>query len=369
MANFKNDSRIILTLDAGGTNMVFGAMQGGEYIIDPITFPSNAQDLDLCLGTMVKGFEAVIEKLSDKPSAISFAFPGPADYPNGIIGGYLPNFPSFRDGVALGPFLQEKFGIPVYINNDGDLFAYGEALGGALPEVNEKLEAAGSAKRYKNMLGYTFGTGFGIGMVVNGELNRGDNSCVETFCLPHKKYEGVIVEEGVAVRAVKRVYGELSGDVNHTFEPKDIFDIAEGKKEGNAEAAQKAFAEMGEVAGDAMATAVTLTDGLIVIGGGITAARKYIMPALLAQLRSKMKTLSGDELNRVQMKVYDLDDDAQFAEFARGEQRELKVYGSDKTVAYDPQKRIGVAISKMGASKAISVGAYTFALDQLDKNE
>ena len=347
--------------------MVFGAMKGGEYIIDPITLPANSHDLDLCLGTMVKGFEAVIEKLSERPVAISFAFPGPADYPNGIIGGYLPNFPSFRDGVALGPFLQGKFGVPVFINNDGDLFAYGEALGGTLPEVNAKLKALGSAKSYKNMLGYTFGTGFGVGMVVNGELNRGDNSCVETFCLPHKKYDGVIVEDGVSVRAVKRVYGELSGDKDHEFEPKDIYDIAEGKTPGDAEAAKKAFAEMGEVAGDAMATAVTLTDGLIVIGGGITAARKYLMPSLLAELRSKMKTLGGEELNRVQMKVYDLDDEAQFAEFARGEQRELKVYGSDRTVSYDPQKRIGVAISKMGASKAISVGAYTFALDQLDR--
>lgn len=367
MTDFRTDSRIVLTLDAGGTNMVFGAMKGGEYIIDPITLPANSHDLDLCLGTMVKGFEAVIEKLSERPVAISFAFPGPADYPNGIIGGYLPNFPSFRDGVALGPFLQGKFGVPVFINNDGDLFAYGEALGGTLPEVNAKLKALGSAKSYKNMLGYTFGTGFGVGMVVNGELNRGDNSCVETFCLPHKKYDGVIVEDGVSVRAVKRVYGELSGDKDHEFEPKDIYDIAEGKIQGDAEAAKKAFAEMGEVAGDAMATAVTLTDGLIVIGGGITAARKYLMPSLLAELRSKMKTLGGEELNRVQMKVYDLDDEAQFAEFARGEQRELKVYGSDRTVSYDPQKRIGIAISKMGASKAISVGAYTFALDQLDR--
>ena len=367
MTDFRTDSRIVLTLDAGGTNMVFGAMKGGEYIIDPITLPANSHDLDLCLGTMVKGFEAVIEKLSERPVAISFAFPGPADYPNGIIGGYLPNFPSFRDGVALGPFLQGKFCVPVFINNDGDLFAYGEALGGTLPEVNAKLKALGSAKSYKNMLGYTFGTGFGVGMVVNGELNRGDNSCVETFCLPHKKYDGVIVEDGVSVRAVKRVYGELSGDKDHEFEPKDIYDIAEGKIQGDVEAAKKAFAEMGEVAGDAMATAVTLTDGLIVIGGGITAARKYLMPSLLAELRSKMKTLGGEELNRVQMKVYDLDDEAQFEEFARGEQRELKVYGSDKTVSYDPQKRIGVAISKMGASKAISVGAYTFALDQLDR--
>ena len=367
MANFKTDSRIVLTLDAGGTNMVFGAMRGGEFIIEPITLPSNADVLSKCLDTMVEGFQTVIDKLDEKPVAISFAFPGPADYPNGIIGGYLPNFPSFRDGVALGPFLRNKFGIPVFINNDGDLFAYGEALGGALPEVNEKLEAAGSDKRYRNMLGYTFGTGFGVGMIVNGELNRGDNSCVETFCLPHKKLAGVIVEEGVAVRAVKRVYGEASGHKDHNFEPKDIFDIAEGRKEGDIEAAKKAFAEMGEVAGEAMATAVTLTDGLIVLGGGITAARKYIMPALLESLRSKMHTISGEELNRVQMKVYDLDNEAEFVEFAKGDARKIKIYGSDEEVTYDPQKRIGVTISKMGASKAISVGAYTFALDQLDK--
>lgn len=366
MSDFRKDSRVVLTLDAGGTNMVFGAMRGGEFIVEPITFPANSHDLDLCLGTMVKGFQAVIDMLEEKPSAISFAFPGPADYPNGIIGGYLPNFPSFREGVALGPFLRRKFGVPVYINNDGDLFAYGEALGGVLPEVNAKLAAAGSAKRYSNMIGYTFGTGFGVGMIVNGQLNRGDNSCVETFCLPHKKLSGVIVEDGVAVRAVKRVYGELSGNMDHGLEPKDIFDVAEGKREGDPEAARKAFAEMGEIAGDAMATAVTLTDGLIVIGGGITAARKYIMPALLESLRGKMHTVGGEELSRVQMKVYDLDDPAEFAEFARGQQRKLKIYGYDEEVNYDPQKRIGVAISKMGASKAISVGAYTFALDQLD---
>lgn len=368
MSDFRKDSRVVLTLDAGGTNMVFGAMRGGEFIVEPITFPANSHDLDLCLGTMVKGFQAVIDMLEEKPSAISFAFPGPADYPNGIIGGYLPNFPSFREGVALGPFLRRKFGVPVYINNDGDLFAYGEALGGVLPEVNAKLAAAGSAKRYSNMIGYTFGTGFGVGMIVNGQLNRGDNSCVETFCLPHKKLSGVIVEDGVAVRAVKRVYGELSGNMDHGLEPKDIFDVAEGKREGDPEAARKAFAEMGEIAGDAMATAVTLTDGLIVIGGGITAARKYIMPALLESLRGKMHTVGGEELSRVQMKVYDLDDPAEFAEFARGQQRRLKIYGYDEEVNYDPQKRIGVAISKMGASKAISVGAYTFALDQLDNN-
>jgi len=362
---YETDPRIVLTLDAGGTNLIFSAIAGNREIVEPVHFHSVPDDLDRMLSTLVEGFEAVRRQLDAAPVAISFAFPGPADYAHGIIGD-LPNFPSFREGVALGPFLEAKFGIPVYINNDGDLFAYGEALGGALPEVNARLEALGSPKKYKNLVGYTFGTGLGVGLVIDNRLNRGDNSCVETFCLRHKKMPEIIVEDGASIRAVKRVYGEASGDVNHTFEPKDICEIAEGKRPGDVEAAKKAFAEMGEIAGDAMATAVTLVDGLIVIGGGITAARKWIMPSLLNELRSKMHQLNGNELNRVQMKVYDLDDETEFREFAKGAQRPLKVYGTDRYVAYDPQKRIGVTISKLGASQAISVGAYAFALSQLD---
>ncbi|MEG1405470.1 MAG: ROK family protein [Alistipes sp.] len=367
---YTHDKRIVITLDAGGTNFVFSAMQSGRMVVEPLSVPSNAADLDRCLQTLTNGFTTIIGQLKERPVAISFAFPGPADYPNGIIGGYLPNFPSFRDGVALGAYLEDQFGIPVFINNDGDLFAYGEALCGALPTVNEQLRAAGSNKHYHNLLGYTFGTGFGFGLVTEDtRLHVGDNSCAETWCLRHKKRPEIIVEEGVAVRAVKRVYGEISGDTHHTLTPKEIFDIAEGKCAGDRAAAIKAFEEMGEIAGDAMATAVTLMDGLIVIGGGITAAHKYFMPTLLRELRSQLGTLSGEQIDRVQMKVYDLDNEAEFAEFARGEQRKLKVYGTDKCVVYDPQKRVGVCISKLGADRAISAGAYAFALNKLDENK
>lgn len=363
------DNRIVITLDAGGTNLVFGAMRGCEYITAPITYPSNAHDLDLCLDTMVRGFREVIASLDEKPVAISFAFPGPADYPNGIIGGYLPNFPSFRDGVALGPFLQNEFGIPVFINNDGDLFAYGEALCGALPEINRRLSDYGSKKRYNNLLGYTFGSGFGVGMVVNGQLNRGDNSCVETFCLPHKTKPNVIVEEGVAVRAVKRVYAEESGDYDHKFEPKEICEIADGKRNGDVGAARKAFAEFGTTAGDAMAIAAQLVDGIIVIGGGITAAGHWILPSLLKEMRSEFATLGGDPVRRVQMEVFNLDDPVEFEKFAKGSTKTISVRGTDKTVEYDNMKRIGVMFSKLGASKAISAGAYAFALSMIDSGE
>ena len=366
---YKKDNRIVATLDAGGTNFVFGAMQAGEFIIDPVSVPAQSHDLDLCLQNMVNGFQQVFDKLDEKPVAISFAFPGPADYPNGIIGGYLPNFPSFRDGVALGAFLEGKFGVPVFINNDGDLFAYGEALCGMLPEINSRLKELGSAKQYKNLIGYTLGTGFGIGVVIDNNLNRGDNSCVETFCLRHRDMPDVIVEDGVAIRAVCRVYGERSGNPNHGLTPKDICEIADGTRDGDQAAAKEAFASLGRVAGAAISTAVTIIDGLVVIGGGVSAASRWIMPALLEEMRSKLRTLGGDEVSLVQMKVYDLENADEFALFAKGETKKVKVYGEDRYVDYDCQKRVGIAISKLGASKAVSVGAYAFALSELDKKQ
>ena len=366
---YKKDNRIVATLDAGGTNFVFGAMKAGEFIIDPVSVPAQSHDLDLCLQNMVNGFQQVFDKLDEKPVAISFAFPGPADYPNGIIGGYLPNFPSFRDGVALGAFLESKFGVPVFINNDGDLFAYGEALCGMLPEINSRLKELGSTKQYKNLIGYTLGTGFGIGVVIDNNLNRGDNSCVETFCLRHRDMPDVIVEDGVAIRAVCRVYGEQSGNPNHGLTPKDICEIADGTREGDQAAAKEAFASLGRVAGAAISTAVTIIDGLVVIGGGVSAASRWIMPALLEEMRSKLRTLGGDEVNLVQMKVYDLENADEFALFAKGETKKVKVYGEDRYVDYDCQKRVGIAISKLGASKAVSVGAYAFALSELDKKQ
>jgi predicted NBD/HSP70 family sugar kinase len=364
MKQQNENKKIVVTLDAGGTNFVFGAICDGRPIGETLTLPSSAHDLDLCLKTLIQGFEQTINSLPEPPVAISFAFPGPADYRNGVIGGYLPNFPSFRDGVALGPMLEHKFGIPVFINNDADLFAYGEAMGGALPRINRRLKEAGSDKCYRNLLGFTFGTGFGFGFVMNGELNLGDNSCVETFCLKHRDYPEYIVEDGIAIRAIKRVYRQLSGD-ERELEPKDIFDIAEGNAQGDINAAREAFATQGRVAGDAMATAVTLMDGLIVIGGGLSAASKYFMPALISEMRSRIRTMSGDELNRVQMNVYNLDDEADFKKFASGSSTKIKVYGTDKEVTYDPEKRIGITISDIGASNAVSLGAYLYAIDHI----
>lgn len=364
---YRSDNRIVATLDAGGTNLVFGAMRGCEYITETITLPSRADNLDLCLESIVNGFTQVFAKLEEKPVAISFAFPGPADYPSGIIGGFLPNFPSFRHGVALGAFLEEKFGLPVFINNDGDLYAYGEATGGVLPEINKKIAEAGGSKQYRNLVGFTFGTGLGIGEVINGQLNTGNNSCVEAFCLRHRDNPDLIAEDGASIRAITREYAALSGDDSSSLTPYDIFMIAEGQRPGNKDAAVKAFEKFGTVAGDVFAIAASLLDAIIVVGGGLTGAMKYIKPALLREMRSSLSTVSGETVARVQPQVFDLDSDADFALFAKGDPIEIDVPGTSRKVIFERAKQTGVATSEIGASKAISIGAYNYALSQIDK--
>ena len=364
--DYKNDKRVILTLDAGGTNFVFSAMRGGREIVEAYTLPSMAASLGDCLNQLVKGFEHIKEQVPAAPSAISFAFPGPADYKKGIIGD-LPNFPSFRGGIALGPFLERKFGVPVFINNDGSLFSYGEAMGGALPEVNRLLRQAGSPKRFSHLLGITLGTGFGAGVVINGELLLGDNGMGgDIWCFRNKKYPEYIAEESVAIRAVKRVYKELSGDAAD-LTPKDISEIAEGKRPGDMEAARHSFAELGEMAGDAIAMADTIVDGLVVIGGGMAHSSDLIFPSLVDEMNSKLKMMNGEQVGHTQMKVYNLEDPAQLAEFLKGGAVKVAVPGTDEQIDYDPLKRVGVLRTRIGASSAISLGAYMFALNELDK--
>ena len=356
----------MMTLDAGGTNFVFSAIQGGKEVVRPVTLPACADNLERCLGQLVTGFTEVRSHCSDAPVAISFAFPGPADYEAGIIGD-LPNFPSFRGGVPLGPILEDTFGVPVFINNDGSLFAYGEALTGALPAVNERLRRAGSSKRYRNLLGITLGTGFGAGVVIDGRLLLGDNAAGgSVWCLRNKRYPDFIVEESVSIRAVRRVYAERSGD-STALTPKDIFDIAEGTRPGDRQAAIASFGEMGEMAGDAIASAVTLVDGLVVIGGGLAGAAKYIQPALMRELNGETGMMDGNRFCRLQAIAYNLEDEAEFARFAAGGETLLRLPGSDRQVTYDPHKRIGVMISQQGASHSIAMGAYLFALNHLSK--
>ena len=365
--DYTKDNRTVMTLDAGGTNFVFSAYRGNKQIIDEITLPSNSRDLDKCLATIVEGFNGIKNKLNEKPAAISFAFPGPADYRNGIIGD-LQNLPAFKGGVALGPYLKNKFDLPVFINNDGDLYAYGEAIAGFLPYINNLLESSGNPKRFHNLLGLTIGTGFGAGIVNDGRLYLGDNSIAgEIWLMRDKLNPSQNAEEHVSIRGIRRDYAaECNIDFNDSPEPKVIYEIAAGIRKGNRDAALKAFSNMATAAGDAIANAVTLADGLIVIGGGLSGAHEIFLDFLVKEMNGNYVSPEGSEFKRLAANVYNLEKDSDLKKFLQPSVKEINIYGTDQKIAYDYEIRTGIGISKIGTSKAISIGAYAFALSCLD---
>ena len=366
--NSTNDQRIVLTLDAGGTNFVFSAMQGMKEVAVPVRLPAHASDLEKSLDSMVQGFSQVTAQLKSKPAAISFAFPGPADYPNGIVDN-MGNLPAYHGGVALGAFLENKFQVPVFINNDGDLFVYGEAIAGFLPKVNQMLKKAGSPKRFNKLFGITLGTGFGGGLVSDGQLYIGDNSAAgEIWITRNKRHPKCFAEEGVSIRAVRGSYARIAGiDVAAAPTPKDIYDIGTGQQKGNKDAALQAFAEMGEVIGDALANAITLLDGLIVIGGGLAAAYPLFIQSILSEMNGTIESYGGEKLPRIVQKCFDLENAQDQEKFIEGSVKEIRIPGTQKTMQYDSMKRLGIGHAVLDTSHAVSVGACAYALNRLDQ--
>jgi len=186
--------------------------------------------------------------------------------------------------------------------------------------------------------------------------------------LRNKLDPAVNAEEGACIRAVRRVYAEVSAvPLDEVPEPKTIYEIGLGQAAGHRVAAVEAFRRLGEVAGDAIAQALTLIDGLAVVGGGISGAAPLFLPPLVDAINDVY--IKGDQrLRRLVPCALNIEDPAQRELFLKGQTRTLVVPGSTRTVQYDPLQRTAVGLSRLGTSQAVAVGAYAFAIRKLESH-
>ena len=359
-------TKTILSLDAGGTNLVFSSIKQG-VVCNEFSIKTASQNLDEFLKKLILGFKEVLNNSGEKADAISFCFPGPADYENGIIGD-LENLPFFRGGVALKQMLENEFKIPVFINNDGDLFTLGEAVSGLLPKINSKLTENKNLHQYKNLLGVTLGTGFGGGLVSNGKIWLGDNSAgaeINRFSNPFNPKQSV--EEVLSIRGIKKLYGDFAECTpENTPEPFEIYRIGKGQKKGNKEAAINAWKYFGKVLGEAMANAVTLTDSLVVIGGGLAGANELFLQTAVDTMNRKFEKAKGGTMQRLETYAYNLNNPQCLSDFLIDESKEIKVPFTNDTVKFSQIKKVGIGISLLGTSEAVAKGAWEFAISKLD---
>ena len=120
------------------------------------------------------------------------------------------------------------------------------------------------------------------------------------------------------------------------------------------------------VAGDALASAGSLVDGLVVIGGGLAHGHRLFMKRLVREMNAAYDTPLGGRVPRFESRVLNLEDPQDRGTFLRGDVRELPVPLSSRTILHDAAKAVGVGVTRLGTAQAVSIGAYTLALTRID---
>jgi glucokinase len=103
---------------------------------------------------------------------------------------------------------------------------------------------------------------------------------------------------------------------------------------------------------------VTVLDGLVVLGGGLSQAHPLFMPELLKVVRGSFSD-RPDGLGRLVQCVYNLESEAGASAFYAPDAVPIDGKPAPR------QPRSAVAVSRMGASEAVAHGAYALAMQVL----
>ncbi|WP_339839490.1 ROK family protein [uncultured Maribacter sp.] len=145
----------LLGVDIGGTNIKIGKVVNG-VVVQKCKIRVNRDDLEqVTLDNLYKGLKGF---MTDSVKAIGIGVPAVVDIESGTVYD-VQNIPSWTQ-IALKDLVEEKFNVPVYINNDANCFAIGE-------------KRFGKAQEFKNCIALSLGTGMGMGIIINDKLYNG----------------------------------------------------------------------------------------------------------------------------------------------------------------------------------------------------
>lgn len=218
-------------------------------------------------------------------AGIGIGAPGPLDLETGTVL-ETPNLPILNH-FPLRKRMGAASGLPVWVDNDANIFTLGEALKGA-------------AQGYPYVLGVTLGTGFGWGIVLDGKVYHGATGTAAEYGLTPWRRDGRTWEDDVSIQGLMSLYNGRGGDASS---PREVADQA-GR--GN-QLALEAWREYGRVLGFALTHGVNLLDPhIIVVGGAMVGAWDYFSPTMDETLRSHIFARPREQLKVVPSQLGDL---------------------------------------------------------------
>jgi glucokinase len=277
-------------VDLGGTKMLIGVLDGTEVRYESRE-ASTGQTEDELVELLVREVGEAREARPDV-TAVGLGIPATIDHDEGVAVAAV-NLP--LSDLPLRELVSERVGLPVFLDNDGNVAALAEYLFGA-------------AKGKPNTVMLTVGTGIGGGLVLGGEIYRGatgagaelghtviqaDGPPCQGNCPNHGCVEALA--SGTALGREGRAAAESSPDSalgqvladGGTIDGKAVTEAALG----GDETAVAVFELIGSRLGVACSSFANIFQpDAIVVGGGVIAAGDLLLDPARREVRERALT-------------------------------------------------------------------------------
>jgi glucokinase len=267
----------LLAIEIGGSKLQLFAGRGDGKILDRRRFAVDREAGGAGIRSQIA--EALPELMARwQPGAIGVGYGGPVDWRRGRI--TRSYHISGWDDFPLGQWLTDQTGLPVFVENDANTAALGEALHGAGIGLSPVFYI-------------TLGSGVGGGLVIDGQLFHGAKPGEVEIGHLRLERDGTIVEErcsGWSVDRLIRTEVEQSPDGFLTQLVKSGVSGAEARHLGPALAAGDALAEAilrkcsAEIAFALSHVVHLFHPYVIVVGGGLALIGEPLRAAIAEAL-------------------------------------------------------------------------------------
>jgi glucokinase len=254
----------VVGVDLGGTNVRAGRVEDGR-LAEVRSVPVRSQGTEReVLEDMFGAIDAV---LREGVAGIGAGVPSVIDLKAGVVYD-VQNIRSWAK-VPLKSYLEERYRLPAYVNNDANCFAAGE-------------KHFGKAKPYDHAVGLILGTGLGAGVIANGRLYSGASCGAGEFgMLPYLDRNFEAYASG---QFFKRVHG---------FSGREISERA-GRDDPDA---LRIFAEYGRHLGEAVkAICYAVDPEAIILGGSVSKSYRYFRDTLWETFQTYAYSLARERL-------------------------------------------------------------------------
>ena len=273
--------KYIFGIDIGGTTVKCGLFEKDGGLLDKWEIPTDRTDNGKNIMTDVA--TAILSKAAEKGilktdiAGIGMGIPGPVLSDGTVLGCINLGWGTVNAKEAM----EKLIGVPVYVGNDANVAALGEAV-------------YGGGRGFDSILMVTLGTGVGGGLILNGKIVCGANGAAAEIghiivepdetdvcgCGGHGHLEQYASATGIVLMAKKRL--ALSDEMTalRKYDPltaKDIFDEAKN--------------------GDAIHVAAVVDPVAFVIGGGVSKAGTILTDAIERHYNHNiLKALCGKKI-------------------------------------------------------------------------